>query len=77
MCNADDTPRYAGRLNQQASAKHPISGIGQVRLCKDWSTLRNWAIEHSACYRAVNVDDPDFPLIERYKFCPNGEKLWP
>ena len=77
MCNADDTPRYTGRLNQQASAKHPISGIGQTRKCKDWGKLHEWAIQHSACYKPINFDDPDFPLKERYKFCPNGEKMWP
>ena len=77
MCNADDTSRYTGRKNQQASARHPISGIGQMRKCRDWGELREWAMEHSACYKAINFDDPDFPPQERYKFCPNGGKLWP
>jgi hypothetical protein len=76
VCNADDTPRYSGRVNQQASAKHPVSGIGQTRLCKDWGRLRQWAIDHTACYKAVNRGDPDFPPLDRYKFCPNGRKLW-
>lgn len=77
VCNADDTPRYTGRVNQQASAVDPISGTGQKRQCKDWRKLREWAIEHSACYKGVDFDDPGFHSIERYKFCPNGEKLWP
>ena len=77
MCNADDTPRYTGRLNQQASAKRPTSGIGQFRMCRDWSKLEQWAVQHSACYKAINNSDAGFPPIERYKFCPNGERLWP
>lgn len=77
MCNADDTPRYTGRRNQEAFAKHPSSGIGQARLCRDWGKLEQWAVEHSACYKAINTGDPEFPPIERYKFCPNGERLWP
>ena len=77
MCNADDTPRYTGRLNQQKSVEHPTSGVGQTRLCRDWTQLEQWAGEHSACYRPINMGDAKFPPIERYKFCPNGEKLWP
>lgn len=77
MCDADDTPRYTGRINQQAFAEHPTSGVGQTRMCRDWSQLEKWAVEHSACYKAFNFNDPEFPPIERYKFCPNGEKLWP
>jgi len=77
MCNADDTPRYTGGVNQQASAEEPISGAGQMRLCKDWNKLREWATEHSACYKSINLDDPEFPSTERYKFCPDGEQVWP
>ncbi len=77
MCNADDTPRYTGRLNQQASAEHPVSGVGQTRLCRDWNLLEQWAHEHSACYKPINSSDAGFPVIERYKFCPNGERQWP
>ena len=76
MCDADDTPRYTGRVNQQASAEHPTSGARQTRMCRDWSYLVNWAVEHSACYKAINLSDVDFPPIERYKFCPNGEIPW-
>ena len=76
MCDADDTPRYTGRVNQQASAEHPTSGVGQTRMCRDWGQLENWAVGHSACYKAINFTD-EFSPIERYKFCPNGERLWP
>lgn len=76
MCDADDTPRYTGRVNQQASAEHPTSGIGQIRMCRSWTELETWAVEHSACYKAINYGDEAFPPMERYKFCPNGEKPW-
>ncbi|MCJ1245558.1 hypothetical protein MMC30_002762 [Trapelia coarctata] len=76
MCNADDTPRYTGRVNQQAGAEQPISGIGQTRMCKDWGKLRVWANEQSACYKGINLDDPGFLSVERFKFCSGGERIW-
>ena len=76
MCNADDTPRYTGRLNAEANAKQPASGIGQVKMCRDWEQLRRWAVDHSACYRAIHAGEEGFPPIERYKFCPGGERPW-
>ncbi|KAF7932873.1 uncharacterized protein EAE98_004172 [Botrytis deweyae] len=72
MCNADDTPRYTGRLNSEKGKKHPTSGIGQTRMCNDWGKLRSWAVAHSGCFRAINESTPNFPTIERYKFCPEG-----
>lgn len=72
MCNADDTPRYTGRLNSEKGKEHPTSGIGQARMCNDWGKLRSWAVAHSGCFRAVNESTPNFPTIERYKFCPKG-----
>ena len=72
MCNADDTPRYTGKLNEQASADSPTSGIGQPRMCRDWSQLVEWAIKNSACYKPIKSS----ALEERYKFCPHGEILW-
>ncbi|TAQ84694.1 hypothetical protein B7494_g6983 [Chlorociboria aeruginascens] len=77
VCDADDTPRYTGRLNDQAEEEHPTSGVGQVRTCKDWSKLVDWANKNSACFKAINYSNPDFPNIDRYKFCPDGRVLWP
>ena len=76
MCDPDDTPRYTGRLHQQANAEHPESGVGQIRMCKDWEQYQKWAIDHSACYKAINFSNPNFNPKDRYKFCPNGEILW-
>ena len=77
ICNADDIPRYTGRRNEQASVERPISGIGQARMCKDWSKLKDWAVKHTACYKNIHSHDWDFPPAERYKFCPDGQTLWP
>jgi hypothetical protein len=76
MCNSDDTPRYTGRFNAEKGKEHPTSGVGQVRMCNDWNKLRAWANEHSGCYKPINKSNPDFPTIERYKFCPDGKVLW-
>ncbi|KAI0817303.1 hypothetical protein GGR55DRAFT_11964 [Xylaria sp. FL0064] len=69
ICNADDTPRYAGFQNP------PGTGAGQVRMCKDWSRLEAWALEHTACFR--HEDEVPGPMIERFKSCPDGRVLWP
>ncbi|KAI1505677.1 hypothetical protein F5X99DRAFT_415765 [Biscogniauxia marginata] len=69
ICNADDTPRYAGFQNP------PGTGAGQVRMCKDWGQLEKWALEHTACFK--HEDEVPRPMIERFKSCPDGRVLWP
>ena len=59
ICNADDTPRYTGFANS------PSSGLGQIRMCRDWSELEKWAREHSACYRAGLGNGP-WVELERF-----------
>lgn len=73
-CNADDTPRYAGSLHAQVGHTVTSSGTGQIRMCRDWSKLRQFALEHSACYRRPL--DYAIPLLDRYKFCPDGSTPW-
>ncbi|TVY45524.1 Phenylalanine aminomutase (L-beta-phenylalanine forming) [Lachnellula cervina] len=73
-CNADDTPRYAGHLHAQINYTEFSSGIGQVRMCRDWNKLRQYSIEHSACYRRPL--DRYIPLLDRYKNCPDNSKPW-
>ncbi|PLB51571.1 hypothetical protein P170DRAFT_506552 [Aspergillus steynii IBT 23096] len=68
LCNADDTPRYAGFQSP------PGTGAGQVRLCRDWEQLERWAVERSACFR--HEDETPGRLVDRFKFCPGGEGLW-
>lgn len=76
MCNADDTPRYTGALNSEVGKEQPTSGVGQERMCNDWNKLLDWATENSACFKGINETTPNFPTIERYKFCPDGRVLW-
>jgi hypothetical protein len=71
VCNADDTPRFTG-----GHFKHPSSGTGQFRACRDWNKLDDWAKKHSACYK-----EPDDPYdgtseLDRYKHCPDGSTPW-
>ena len=70
MCNADDTPRYSGYQPPQSS------GLGQVRMCKDWSALEKWAtgIERAGCWRHIPGEEgvEGFSNLDRYRFCPKG-----
>lgn len=77
ICNADDTPKYTGRVNANLGVAEPMSGVGYSRMCNDWSKLEAFAIQNSACFKHINGSNPDFPTIERYKFCPDGRVLWP
>ena len=53
MCTAGDTLLYSWGQN--------VAGDGQMRQCRDWNTLRDWAKEHTACYSdaegAVLIED--------------------
>jgi len=70
ICNADDTPRYTGKTN------HVSSGLGQVKMCRDWNQLELWSKENSACYKNIDPFNESIPIVERYKFCPYGDKPW-
>lgn len=74
VCSADDTPRYAGHLHAQANATSFVTGIGQNRMCRDWSKLVDFSLAHSACYERPL--DHYVPLLDRYKHCPDGSKPW-
>ncbi|RYO96078.1 hypothetical protein DL765_011676 [Monosporascus sp. GIB2] len=69
VCNADDTPRYAGFQDP------PGTGAGQVHMCRGWGALVRWAREHTACFK--HQDEVCGPMIERFKSCPDGRALWP
>ncbi|KAE8163763.1 hypothetical protein BDV40DRAFT_132183 [Aspergillus tamarii] len=78
MCEADDTPRYTGFQPNQKS------GLGQVRMCRDFEQLERWALENTACWRHVGeIREEGFRELDRYRFCPEGspykemsETLW-
>lgn len=74
ICAADDTPRYTGHLHALTNSTEFSSGVGQVRMCRDWGKLRQFSLEHSACYRRPL--DHFIPLEDRYKNCPDDSKPW-
>jgi len=57
MCNPDTTLLY--------STGHRDTGHGQIKMCKDWDLLRDWAQERSACY----VDSEPHSGIQRWGDC--------
>jgi hypothetical protein len=61
MCTAGDTLLYTMGRNK--------TGDGQFRQCRDWSMLRDWATEHTACYR--DSHDP-IPLEDHFGYCDGG-----
>jgi hypothetical protein len=73
MCQADDTPLYT------TDSRKADSGYGQLRKCRDWSKLRDWADEHTACYRNGNfvVEDKLESQIGRFRFCPEDSPYLP
>lgn len=40
-----------------------------MRKCKDWNVLRDWATEHTACYRD-SVED--IPIQDHFGYCDGG-----
>lgn len=66
LCNADDTPRYS------TETRVPETGVGQVRMCRSWDRLEEWAARYNACYKFVNQTAGDFPVVQRFVYCPRG-----
>ena len=65
MCNADDTP-LATALNERPT------GDGQSRMCRSWSKLREWAGEHSACFRDIHSHEGRVPFEDHFGTCKSG-----
>lgn len=61
MCHADNTPLYT--LGEHTS------GDGQVHMCKDWSALRDYATENSACFKDRTGTET---LREQFGHCDGG-----
>lgn len=59
MCVADDTPLYTWGRN--------VAGDGQLRRCRNWDVLRDWANENTACYA-----DLDNAEGGQFYSCDNG-----
>jgi len=60
-CNADNTPLY--------TFGDDTVGDGQMRRCRDWDALRNFATENTACYR-----DSIKPIMlgDHFGYCDDG-----
>ena len=46
-----------------------ITGDGQRRQCRDWRRLRDWAKEHTACYK--DTEHP-VPVLQHFGHCHDG-----
>ena len=64
ICHADETPRYT------TPTADPVSGIGQLRQCRDWNKLEAWAKKHSGCWRYVDVTWDNGSELMRWMHCP-------
>lgn len=66
ICKADNTPLYL--------FGDDTAGDEQYRKCNSWDALRDFATDHSACYRDTPKDrDPDhFALGEHFGYCDGG-----
>jgi hypothetical protein len=68
ICTADDSPRYFTN-----NGTH--SGENQVRFCRDFNQLNNWAAEHDACFRQNHDLVDDVAPIEKFKYCKSSKYL--
>jgi Mycotoxin biosynthesis protein UstYa len=66
ICNADDIPRYT------TSDPIPETGHGQLRQCRSWDKLNDWAKRYNACYRYTHEASGNYPEVQRLVWCPEG-----
>ena len=66
VCNADDTPRVT------TDSVEPGTAVGQVRSCRDWTELEQWAKQYNSCFKYVNQTSRDLEELQRYIYCPRG-----
>ncbi|KAK2742663.1 hypothetical protein FQN55_007782 [Onygenales sp. PD_40] len=66
MCKADNHPLYI--------FGDDTAGDEQYRKCNSWESLRQFATDHSACYRdtPLDVDPETFPLGAHFGYCDGG-----
>ena len=63
MCFADDTSGNIGTTGPMES------GVGQMRICRSWDKLQDWAKQHTACFKYTD-EDIEHNELTRYKYCP-------
>ncbi|KAG8156765.1 hypothetical protein KVR01_013370 [Diaporthe batatas] len=66
ICAADDSPRY---LTNNGSH----SGESQVRFCRDFGKLNDWARERDACFRQQHDLADVMEPIEKFTYCKTEE----
>lgn len=66
ICHADDTPRYT------TTTQKPESGMGQIRQCRDWGKLEEWAKKYSGCWRYLDAKHDESSEIWRWTYCAEG-----
>ena len=64
ICNADDIPRYT------TLKPIPEPGHGQLRQCRSWDKLNDWAKRYNACYRYTHEASGNYPEVQRLVWCP-------
>lgn len=63
ICHADDTPRTSFK-------EYPgHTGAGQVRMCRNWKKLEEWADQRSGCWSYLDRGKEINNLL-RYRYCP-------
>lgn len=65
ICFADDMPRYT------SAEDGGDIGAGQRRMCRSWSKLDEWSLQHTSCWRDINPFE-DTDTLLRYRYCPEG-----
>ncbi|KAL9622198.1 MAG: hypothetical protein Q9160_003381 [Pyrenula sp. 1 TL-2023] len=62
MCQSDDTLLFTEFKNQ--------AGVGQVRKCRNWDALRDFATAYTACYYDyIEIEEGK----QRFNMCDGGE----
>ncbi|TGO43946.1 hypothetical protein BCON_0695g00030 [Botryotinia convoluta] len=58
--NADDTPLWSGY-------GHRITGVDQIRMCRNWDLLDEWSKTFPSCWNKIPcIED----INERFSYCP-------
>ncbi|KAF2788812.1 hypothetical protein K505DRAFT_197009, partial [Melanomma pulvis-pyrius CBS 109.77] len=69
ICEADDTPFYT------STTSNITTGLGQVRMCRSWDRLTDWANEQQACFGYINETQGVDAVIDRFRYCPKDSPL--
>lgn len=76
ICRADDFAHYTGGVERLEGGEKKLlpPGTGQIRMCRSWDKLYQFAVTNSACFNRPK--DRYVPVLDRYKHCPDGSTPW-